>query len=213
MEVNSKNSLEKQLEREIENSGLQLLDTICDTQDTFALLVKEDPEKTALEVVANALLSFSESNPQLISARPRALRDNDRVKLLPGQHGGISLQFGLNDGNLLRINAYGGLRGFSGEDMKDSDTTLRRAHDVRTGSVLSQPTQINLHIKRPDDSVLFELWIVYDLNQRIRLDKLSYEGECIDAHPVINSEDSRFGKLTSGFHKSLGTLVKLIPSA
>ena len=194
-------------------SGFALINTLYDAQASFALMGSPCAEQDAAQNVADILLAYIESNPMLTGAAPRTLRPEDRIKLLPNQHKGFSLQFVLPGiGETLRTNVYGALREFGQGDLRDTDATLRNLHSSRTEAIMSQPTYINLHLKDIRENTLFDLWMTYQLNQRLRLDKLFLESEKIDFIPALTKEHAQFNQINSSLNAVIPTLARMIPS-
>jgi len=208
--------LQKKNNEVIEVASRGVLNTIADIQDTFAVFIPEEDvaEKAAIEYINNALWSAVQMEEKLmfLFAKPRIPSGQDKVFLLPGQHPGIFLAFSVPDtGEIIKINAYGGLRGLSGEDTHDSDRTLRKGHTTRTEDISSQPTLFNFHMQIPNGEIIFDTWIQYQPHDKFVLHNTMYGGQPIDVHPSILSDHNNFKQLAAGLHTSVGSLLRLIP--
>lgn len=198
--------------QELAEAAEKLLSAICGAQDTLTETVPLDMEEAKdLQKINDELFSFFESNMKLVSAAPRKLSENDKTKMLPGQHSGIMLEFSNATGDRLIVNVYGGLRVFSSSDMRDFDTSLRNIHDRRTDVVVSQPTYINWHIVDIRQKKVCESWIK-KTQPVISLYKASWEGKSVDAVATVNSESSVFNKMSQELSTNINSLTKIIPS-
>lgn len=203
--------LAAQVEKVKEQASRNLLSVVVDIQDTLTSKMTDSPEKTVCDVINNTLSSFFDSNPKFVSAIPRRIRDQDRTKLLPGQHAGITLTFSLPDNTTLRINVHGGLRAFTNADMRDSDISLRQSHTKRTDAVLSQPSFINWHIRDSEGNILEDIWIKKS-QTNMNFEKILYNGEPIDIFSSINQETYGFKQISESFSKHINDLTRVIPS-
>lgn len=208
------------IKKEQEGAASRLINGLADLQDTLATVAEgntdilESAELTAFKYADESLLSFVDSGPSFQTASPRSVREDDRKKILPGQHAGAFLQFGLSDGTTLRVNFWGGLRTIASQDLRDGDITLSNSHTIRTESVVGQKTHLNWQIIHPNGLVI-DSWIVYtpDNNGSFKQSSLKVDGESIDYRPFIENKDSRFEKIKKDIFEPIGKLVKLIPSS
>lgn len=114
--------------RELLNGVSLLVDSVATDTGTLANgdLALLDTA-AMIEQCAAEIFAFMETPMVLISGRPREPRKKDRIRFLPGEHKGISLQFVGNTGETIRLNVYGGLRDLRApEDMRDSDIACVR---------------------------------------------------------------------------------------
>lgn len=208
-------SIEAKRQEIIKTASFELLNTLGSLSDTFNTKLSDfkESEVEIFDLISQSIISFSESNPQFTSAIARPPREKDKVKHLPGQHKGISIKFDLHTGETLFINFYGGLRAFSGEDLKDQDSALRHHHSKRTDDILSQPTHINWHISKPDQRRLCEVWTSYLTESKFTLSHVFWEEEEIDLCCSIDNKTYGFGEIASGLQDSISALTTLIPSA
>lgn len=212
---------EKQPRTEVENLSLQLLKGIADLQDTLALVAQEntdlgDGEKASIDYAAQALVSFDDSEPTLIHSGPRSIRDDDRRKILPGQHGGVFLQYSIQDGTILRLNFYGGLRTIDTSDNRDTSIHPKSHHTARTDQIASQNTELNWQIIFTDGFSI-DSWISHNPNRKSFMQSALIQTEKnqpskIDCNPNINSNDSRYEDLLGSIKKPINKLISLIPS-
>lgn len=197
-------------------ASFKLLNALCNIQTNLDIRANssqtQGPEQEILTLATNALIGLSEADPSYVAALARRTRFEEKVRLLPGQHSGITTIFSSSEGYTLRINVYGGLRAPVEQDMRDRDTNLEKIHSARTDRVLSQPTQIGWQIQDPSGELLFDTWIVYQLNQSFRLDVLKYQGERIEINPTIDNSTSGFKNLNSSFIGAVDNLLRLVPS-
>lgn len=219
-EEDTPKSIEAKRQEAVKSASYELLDGLSLLQDTFSTkfssIKDKGDSKTEIEIfdlISQSIYSFSDSNPSFTNAIARPPRENDKVKHLPGQHKGISIKFDNSMGETLFINFYGGLRAFSGEDLKDNDLTLRRQHSVRTDDLLSQPTHINWHITRPDQKRFCEVWMTYHPSSRFSISHVFFEEEEVDLKGIIENTNYGFSEIESQLHKSISALTTLIPSA
>lgn len=200
-----------EIEKVKEQASRNLLSVVVDIQDTLTTNMTDSPEKSACEVVNKSLSSFFDAKPKFDSAIPRRIREQDRTKLLPGQHAGVTITFSLPDNTTLRINIYGGLRAFANADMRDSDLSLRKSHTQRTDAVLSQPTFINWHIKNADGEVISDVWIK-KTQPNINVEKIILNQEKIDIVASINQGTYGFKDMSDAFSKNINDLTTLVAS-
>lgn len=212
-------SNQESCKQEQEKYSRLLLSGISDLQDSLVLKIEENAdippgEKTAFVYANQSLISFVESSELSFStANPRSIRDRDRKSILPGQHGGVFVQFGLQDGTILRINFFGGLRTVSVSDLKDGDTSLRNSHTRRTDEVLTQATHLNWQINYPNGPVI-DSWMIYHPNDRVfQQSSLKIDGKYVDCHPGIGKKDKVFEPIHKEIFQPIGELIKLIPSS
>lgn len=204
---------------EIEKEATKLLDGITSLQDTLSYIAEEilEPdtsEKTATIYANDSLLSFVDSDPNFVTANPRSIRDKDRKSILPGQHAGVFLQFGLKDGTILKINFYGGLRTLSDYDLKDSDKTLKFSHTSRTDQISIQKTHLNWQINFLGGKTI-DSWITYNPNNNgsFQQSTLIIDNEYIDSHPGLSNNDPRFEVIKSTIFDTISKIVNLVPSS
>lgn len=213
VENDSKNNILKQelAKREaLEKQSSELLYSIADIQEFLTFRLVNDDETQNLFALTKVLSDYLENGLNFRSANPRTLRTTDRVRLLPGQHPGINLTFENSDRHILKINVYGALRIFSGQDLRDHDKTLKNLHDKRTDAVLSQPTHINWHITDLTNSRVCEAWIKKTLTT-LSLDQMYYMENRVDVISTINSQNREFLELSQSFNRAVDDLTKLIP--
>jgi hypothetical protein len=192
---------------------------MADLQDTLTLVMEENGDKDSGECLSlaeanEALISFLDSRPVFQTALPRTIRDKDRSKILPGQHGGVFTQFFLDDGTTLKINFWGGLRTPVGQDLKDNDRSLSISHTRRTEEVLGQITHLNWQMGKPN-GLNIDSWIAYNPNNNGSFQQrdLIIDGVHIDCNPNISSEDSRFQSIKKGVLTPVDRLVRLVPTS
>lgn len=207
------------IRKEQEKAAMELLSGMVALQDTLCLRVEEcgeinGGEEDSIVYANNSLISFEDSNPNFKNANPRSIREDDRKKILPGQHAGVFLQFDLQDGTILRINFWGGLRTVSTMDYRDSDTSLRVSHTARTDEIAEQRTQLNWQLYYPNGPTI-DSWIVYNPNDNgsFRQGILKIDGESVDCHPCISVKDSQFEQIKKGVFNPIEKLIKLVPSS
>jgi len=206
------------IRKEQEKAAKDLLFGIVDLQDTLCMNFEEnfktEPECTPFMYANNSLIQFLDANPKFIDAKPRSIRDEDRKKILPGQHAGVFLVFGLEDGTILKVNFYGGLRSLAEQDLKDKDTTLAKSHTIRTDNVITQNTHINWQINYVNGPIV-DSWIVFDPNNHgsFRQSSLKIDGEYIDCHPGIADSDQEGQQIKNEIFTPIGRLTKLVPSS
>lgn len=209
------------LRREQETALLKLLPAYADLQDTMSLIIEGMPEtdvpegdKAAFIYASESIISFIDSDPKLLTVRPRSIREKDRNSILPGQHAGVFAQFGLEDGTILKVNFWGGLRTVSSMDVKENDLTLRRTHTARTDAIASQLTHLNFQIIYPGDSSI-DSWISYNPQngEQFCQSKLIVDGEPINDYPRISGSDPRFTQLKNEVFNPIKELVNLVPSS
>lgn len=166
-----------------------------------------------LQYALSALAVVADGESVSVTLRPRSVRNEDKVKPLPGEHAGVSAQFVSKEGVTTRLNFYGGLRDArSASDQHDSDISLRHSHASRTLTVASQPTHINLHMISPGETQpFFDLWIVRQPTQ-LSLSTFEFEHVKHDIHPVITSKDHLFKPLTSQLHSAMKNLMLMVPN-
>lgn len=193
-------------------SSRGVLAQLVNIQDSLTFAMAESQEKTVAQIASDALASFFDSNPNFVSATTRKPSDLDKTKLLPGQHIGVHIVFGLADGSILRINIYGGLRALANADMRDSDRTLQHSHTNRTDAISSQPTFLNWYIKRPDETTICNVWIKKTPNG-VSLNKMIYDDQKIDIAATINKGAYGFTKISDDLTKSINDLTKIIPGS
>jgi hypothetical protein len=174
--------------KELEMPARKLLSAISDVQDTLSMAVELDPEAKngnadAFNFANMALMGFVDSNPTFTVASPRSIRDKDRKYILPGQHAGVFVQFGLADGTTLRMNIMGGLRTVSPNDMRDTDTSLQISHARRTEVISEQKTFLNGQISYPNGPIISSC-IAFDRNSNGSFiqKSLGIDSENIEAH-------------------------------
>lgn len=216
MEIDSPKDIIEAGKKEAASS---LLEGFADLQDSFAVDVMgnsemSENEKGAFDYAAQALVSFIDSNPKFIGASPRSIRELDRKRILPGQHGGISAAFSLEDGTILRLNFYGGLRIVTSADTHDADSSLARSHTRRTDSVLGQITHLNWQLSLPGGPAL-DSWMIHnpDNNGTFQQSSLIIDGQDIECQPAIKNGDTRFNQLKEHIFNPINKLVDLVPSS
>jgi len=176
----------------------------------------KDPElATAVTAFENAedSIAYVLNNPDAtITLSPRATRPDDKIKIFPGEHAGVSIQIVTPTGVIARVNFYGGLRDSQhASDQHDMDKTLRHSHATRTDAVASQPTQINLHMFSPGHVEPFlDIWMISRPN-KIQLTTFKFEGPH-DVNVAITDTDYGFKTITSGLHKSMKNLMLMVPN-
>jgi len=213
-------SAQEIIKKEQKDAAFQLVNSLADLQDSLATVAEnnksilDSAELAAFRYADESLLSFVDSDPSFHTASPRSVREDDRKKILPGQHAGAFLQFGLSDGTTLRVNFWGGLRTVVSQDLRDGDVTLSNSHTIRTESVVGQRTHLNWQIIYPNGLVI-DSWIVHipDNKGSFTQSSLIVDGQGIDYRPFIESDDSRFEKIKKNVFEPIGKLVKLIPSS
>lgn len=206
--------------KEQESVVTELLTGMADLQDTLICVAEDSKGLTAEEIKALrfadvSLISFCDASPNFLTASPRSVRDEDRRKILPGQHAGVFLQFGLLDGTILRINFWGGLRITSTQDLKDKDLTLSTSHTRRTEDVLEQPTDFNWQLSYPRSGPFIDSWMRFNPNNKgsFQQSSISVDGEKVDCRPTILSDDSRFPQLKKEIFEPIGKIIKLVPNS
>lgn len=122
----------------IARASLDLLRVYPDILDSLVahayIATNRDPN--LLSIADTAIEEYRrtiESGILSIDPRGRFEREDDRTRLLPGQHRGVKLQYITGNNDVVYITAYGGLRDVaSADDLRDS---LQAAawHDERTG--------------------------------------------------------------------------------
>ena len=207
------------IKKEQEIAAIELINGIANLQDSLAYVVEKIPgidagSKASLEYTSASLCSFVDSNPTFKTASPRSIREDDRKKILPGQHGGVYLQFDLEDGTVLKVNFWGGLRTMSAQDLKDRDISLRFSHTSRTEEVLTQNTEVNWQIIFRNGPTV-DSWMHYNPGRggSFQQDALRVGGEGVDCHPSILNDNPMFNKLKEGVLNPINDLVKLVPSS
>lgn len=206
------------IKKEQEQAAKELLAGIVDLQDTLSMKFEEkfksEPECTPLMYANSSMIQFADANPKFIDAKPRSIRDEDRKKILPGQHAGVFIIFGLGDGTILKVNFYGGLRSLAEQDLKDKDTTLANSHTTRTDNIIVQNTHINWQMNYVNGPVV-DSWIVFDPNNNgsFKQSSLKIDGEYIDCHPEVKNTDQGAQQIKDEVFTSIGKLTKLVPSS
>ena len=196
----------------------QLIGSMADLQDTLCLKLEgneksDSPEMVGVRYSSEALAAFADSNFELQTVNPRSIRDQDRRKMLPGQHSGVYAQFGSGDGTILKVNFWGGLRILTSFDLKDGDPALRRSHTKTTDKVLEQPVQINWQLSLPGGPEI-DNWVV--LNQEkgfFQLSSLLIDHEKIDVHPTIPRADKYFNEMRTSICSAMRDLTSSVPSS
>jgi hypothetical protein len=212
------NSLQETLKKEQASAALELLNGMADLQDTLSLEVTQGDsnagEKDGFDYAGNALMNFANSEPIFLNANPRSIRDEDRKKILPGQHGGVYLAFSLKDGTILKINFWGGLRTVSGRDLKDQDINQLDSHTRRTDAVAGQSSHLNWQISLPGGPVI-DSWVVYNPNNKgsFRQSVLEIDETEIPCQPWISADDPRFRQIKEGVFGPIEKIIKLVPSS
>ncbi len=214
------------VKKEIETASHKFLEGVTDVQDSLYSVMADIPgvgkaESAAFDVAAASLRSFLESDPKLITANPRSIREEDRATLYPGQHAGVYLQFGLDDGTVLRMNVWGGLRNIAGSDYRDTVAAgaKQASHTERTHRVISKPTQINWQIAVPgDNGPTIDSWIVFNpgrenSDENFHQSRLRIEEERIDAIPRFNKDGYKFDEIKETIFTSVRELTNRIPSS
>lgn len=174
----------------------------------------EDAETQAIRYANDSLDFFIKSKPKFSSIQPRSIREPDRRKILPGQHAGVFIQLTVDDGTVLRVNFYGGLRTTVANDLRDRDPRGTHSHTQRTDEVISQLVHLNWQIIFADNQTI-DSWIVFnpDNNGTFRQHNLQFNKETVDVHPLITATDSRFNQLKKNIFEPIEQLVKLIPTS
>jgi len=158
--------------------------------------------------------AFVDSEPEFISARRRVLRDKDRVKLLPGQHPGLGLQFSINTGDICRVNIYGGIRDADTPfDLRDSILAkeLEKTHADRTHQILSQHTELGWHIKDSMERKIAEAWMRYFLNTTFNFDRgsIGEQDDIILVGARLSGKDKGFDYFKNNLHSIVTGLIVL----
>jgi hypothetical protein len=207
------------IKKEQEKAARDLINGMADLQDTLTLVLEENGDKNSGECLSlaeanEALISFLDSKPIFQTALPRTIKDKDRSRILPGQHAGVFAQFFLNDGTILKINFWGGLRTPAEQDLRDTDRSLSVSHTRRTEAVLGQVTHLNWQIGFPGGSTI-DSWIAYnpDNNGSFQQRDLLIDKVHVDCNPNISSNDSRFESIKKGVLTPIDRLVKLVPTS
>lgn len=176
-----------------------------------------DPSLTpSIEAVDNAdsaILSFLNGEELSITLAPRVKRPDDKVKMLPGQHAGVVVQYvDQKTGLIGRVNFYGGIRDPHHHlDTKDTDITRRRSHAARTDAVVSQPTHLNFHMLGQNETEPFlDVWITASPSE-IRLSKFKFE-EYHEVFRAIEAGDRRFRKIYTPLNRAMNSLMLMVPN-
>lgn len=207
--------------KRIFDAGLGLLTLGRDLYDSLTVGADSIPHEQDRSDVLNlldALIAFTDSHIDTVIARPRTVRENDRVVLLPGQHSGVTVQYINRSGEVAFVNLYGGLRDAeSGYEIRDgSGIYLRKSdnHASRTDEVLSQPTQFNVHLReRTRGFTIGEFWGRYHLNQRFGLSMVSWYGSRVNYSTTVDYNAPQFEDLNMRFMQNARNLLALVPSA
>ena len=218
------------IKNEQEKEAAKLLAALVNLQDSLLLVAEgtdkqraleerskeESPEISSLRYATDSLIGFSDFPISSVVIRPRAIREKDREKILPGQHAGVFLQFNLEDGTILRINFFGALRSIDTTDLKDGNAnfSLGRSHTSRTEEIIGQTTQLNWQVSYPNGPTI-DSWVVYSPNNNgsFRQSILKMEGESIDIHPNLQNTDPYFKSIKEEIFTPIGQLAKLVPSS
>ena len=200
----------------LQTASLGMLNIVVDVAGSFRNKLKAGQELTMYDQTLDVMGGVLQSRLIGISVKPRQESGLDRTKFLPGQHKGVSIEYFTEPGPVGRINLYGGLRGFADEmDLRDSTAQMRRSfiHTDRTDKLLTQPTQVNFHIKSGAfGETWVDFWFEYKLNTSFRLSKLFLSGEKVDVMPQFGPKDYGFSDLKSRLHQFAGILIVLIPN-
>lgn len=201
------------------NAARELIRGIINLQENLTVDSEKnqkfgEAERNAIRYANDSLEFFIQSKPKFNTIGPRSIREFDRKKILPGQHAGVFIQLFLNDGSILRVNFWGGLRTTVGNDLRDNDTTNRNSHTQRTDEVTSQLVHLNWQIIFPGNQSI-DSWMVFnpDNNGSFRQDDLQIENNKVDIHPLIKAKDSRFKLLKENIFSPIEKLVKLVPTS
>jgi hypothetical protein len=200
---------------ETERAAGRLLTALADLQDSLAL--KAEGCEGAEEVsgfVSDAALLLCEAvdkKPKFGEAKPRRDSEKDRQRLLPGQHRGVHLEFGTDDG-IVFVNFYGGLRTAASGDWHDGDVSLTNSHANRTDAVLAQRTFLNVQLSAGGRKV--DSWIAFDMGGggSFKQETLIVDDTFVDCHPAINSSDPNFEKMKRAIFDPIASLIKLVPN-
>jgi len=207
--------LQTQNKEVIKTASVGVLGVIAGGMDTFYDFIpnKDEGEKSAIKYITDALWTFYDMGKDLTLsfAKPRDMSKEDAVRLLPGQHPGIFVGLSIpNSGDVLYINAYGGIRGVSSDDVHDTDTTLRKLHFKRTDEVLSQPIMINAHMHMPAGENEFDVWIRYEPKHGFSLHAAVLNKNHIDVISSIPADHHNFNPLATELDTNINSLVRLI---
>lgn len=201
----------------VANASTEMAVLFYDVFDSLTTNIPESmppKEKEEIETILETMQAFIDSEYILINPHPRSPRSTDTIEFLPGQHKGISIQYVSESGDLGFMNIYGGMRDSnSGIDYVDQDRTLRVSHSTRTDRILSQPVQINFHMKDAKGEKLFDVWIAYRLNRSFELKKAIGKNSSVDFSARLEQGDHTFEDLNRRFGQFSRTLTTFIPSA
>lgn len=209
--------LTKQTQELINSAGIDMATLILNLlQNSHTLLPPNSEGKRELREAILLIDAFIKSGFVSIVAKPRAERENDRVKHYPGQHKGVLVSYITTNHDMGNFNLYGGLRDATGSiEMRDSKEAMQvsKHHASRTDSIASQPTHINFHIKDINQQPLVEVWFVHSLNRGFSLHTLKLHKERVDVLAIIGIKHPNYKTFKTRFSRASDTLTSLVPSS
>jgi hypothetical protein len=204
----------------ITTSSLQLVRSYSDALNTLSdkLTKIRNPEIadaiTEIQNADQAIYDFLQDDDLVCVASRRSPSANDKMKLFPGQHAGVSLTIIREaDGTTMRVNFYGSLRDANHPmDLRDG-AREKVFHSGRTDNIASQPMLLNMHLILPGTTLpYYDLWLSYKMNAEIKLMSFRTLDKINDIQPSISTKDHQFKPIAESIGSSCRALAQLVPN-